>query len=478
MSVIKSPILKFSWTKLAVLLVLTALVAILVLLPWGMPDAQRYFDPIGEREIQQDEAGQLVATLEEFMKLSHSGDEFTGWNTEHQAFWKYAISFAAYGLPSAMIIDPDNKDQYRVAMDNMIWKMKSKKVWQDFTDRGFGPDPITVQNIMYKGHLNLMYALYQLSTGDQRYAREFTWLTQNIVEEMNLHHQGFYEGNTCEPNAWFVECNVIGMLSLHIYDKLYGTQYTQNEVQWSLDFIMGRMRDEETGLFYRAYIPNHDVVRPQIKGYTNAWVLTFLNVFVPDEMAKSYPGYKEHLTLEYGPYAAARLAINHKEDQIAQIFALWAAKEFGDVSLFEKLRNAADKFGKLQDHRPSGGLAYAGTNNTIINGVILGSKLHVGWNTLLNYDWGHEGLPLSIPDTQNMTWLDLLPNKIYSKVSMNDLPLHSNQRACPGCYWGDYQSVRMLKQQAPKGTVKICPPHVKAASCGLEKLDNLSLIAE
>jgi len=76
-----------------------------------------------------------------------------------------------------------------------------------------------------------------------------------------------------------VECNVIGMLSLHIYDKLYGTQYTQNEVQWSLDFIMDRMRDDETGLFYRAYVPNHDVVRPQIKGYTNAWVLSFLNVY-------------------------------------------------------------------------------------------------------------------------------------------------------------------------------------------------------
>jgi len=98
MSVINSPILKFSWTKIIVLLVLAVLVAILMLLPWGMPEAQRYFDPVGERELQKDEAGQLVATLEEFMKLSHSGDEFTGWNTEHQAFWKYAISFAAYGL--------------------------------------------------------------------------------------------------------------------------------------------------------------------------------------------------------------------------------------------------------------------------------------------------------------------------------------------------------------------------------------------
>lgn len=463
--------------RLAIIILTIFAIATAYIWPWGMPDAQRYFDPLETRQLQTDEKGQLTSTLEEFMKLSHSGDEFSRWNTEYQAFWKYAISFAAYGMPSAMLIDPDNADQYRVAMDNMIWKMKSKKVWRDFTDWGFGSDPITVQNIMYKGHLNLMYGLFQLSTGDLRYSREYTWLTQQIVKEMNLHHQGFYEGNTCEPNAWFVECNVIGMLSLHIYDKLYGTQYTKNQVQWSVDFIMERMRDKDTGLFYRNYVPNHDVVRTQIKGYTNAWVLSFMNVFEPDEMKKSYPSFKEHLTLQYGPYAAARLAINHQQDQIAQIFALWAAKEFNDVELFGKLRNAADKFGKLDFDKTTGGLVYAGENNTIINGVILGSKLHLGWSTLLNHDWGHKGIPYNIPNTDNMTWLDVLPTTIYQKQKGElVLPSTNKNRACPSCFWGDYQSIKMIKQAQPNSTENICPDHVTSGSCGMDKMDGMQVI--
>lgn len=470
-----SKYLSIKWLMISVLLIL--MVAIALIWPWGMPTADRYFDPIGERELQEDEIGQLRTNIDEYLGLSLSGDDFKGWNTEYQPFWKYAISFAAYGMPSAMIIDPENAGQYRVTMDNMIWKMKSKKVWRDFTDRGFGPDPISVQNIMYKGHLNLMYALFQLSTGDTRYSKEFTWLTKQIVEEMNLHHQGYYEGNTCEPNAWFVECNVIGMLSLRIYDQLYGTNYTDNEIKWSVDFIMDRMRDKETGLFYRAYIPNHDVVMPQIKGYTNAWVLSFMNVFEPEEMQKRYPAFKEHLTLEYGPFAAARLAMNHKEDQIAQIFALWGAKEFGDVSLFSKLRNAADKFGKLQSNPETGGLVYEGENDTIINGVILGSKLHVGWKNLLEHDWGHAGIPYDIPDTSSMTWKDLLPVTIYDRTDGEvKLAKNNQKRACPSCFWGDYKSVRMLKDES-KGTNKqLCPEHVKSGSCGLDKMDDMKLI--
>jgi hypothetical protein len=467
----------FSIKRLSIVIALTLVIAITYIWPWGMPTADRYFDPIGERQLQADEIGQLRTNIDRYLVMSLSGDTFKGWNTEYQSFWKYAISFAAYGMPSAMLIDPENAGQYKVTMDNMIWKMKSKKVWHDFTSNGFGPDPISVQNIMYKGHLNLMYALFQLSTGDLRYSKEFTWLSKQIIEEMNLHHEGFYEGNTCEPNAWFVECNVIGMLSLHIYDKMYGTEYTKNQVQWSVDFIMERMRDKGTGLFYRAYIPNHDVVMPQIKGYTNAWVLSFMNVFVPEEMKKSYPSFKEHLTLEYGPYAAARLALNHEEDQIAQIFALWAAKEFGDVSLFSKLRNAADKFGKLDVSPATGGLEYQGINDSIINGVILGSKLHVGWNTLLTHDWGHKGIPYDVPDTSKMEWTDLLPNEVYDKsAGILELPKHSNDRACPGCFWGDYKSVRMLKDEQPDSKQAICPAHVKSGSCGLSKLDNMKLI--
>ena len=436
--------------------------------PFGFPDAERYFDPVGERELQLDELGQINSVEETFYNLTLQGDDFKGWDAQHRPFWKYSIAFAAYGVPSLIIIDPQNTDRYKAMMDAMIWKMKSKRVWGDFTERGFGSDPITMQNIMYKGHLNLMYGLFQLATGDQRYAREYTWLTQQIANEMVLHHQGKYEGVTCEPGAWFVECNAIGMLSLHVYDRLYGTQYTKNEVQWSLDFILDRMRDPETQLFYRAYLPNHDLVKEQLSGYANAWILSFLKVFAKEEMDKSYPSFKKILVEQFGPYAAVLEHSQGEPDQVAQIFGLWAAKEHGDIELFTKLRNSTDKFGKLQRHSSSNGLAYDDPNSVLINGVILSSKVHLGWQTVLNHSWPiiKDG-PLEVPNVVNMNWTQILPQRTYQTSSLDgdeSLPIPSSRRACPACFWGDYQSVRM------RNTNK--PPRCEAVadnSCGVKQ---------
>jgi hypothetical protein len=435
--------------RIGLALSLLVLATAAYLLPWGMPDAGNYFTEAPGRVLQEDETGQLQAADRDYFVLANSGDDFAGWNTTRQSFWKYSIAFAAYGMPSAMIIDPENKDRYRVMMDTMIWKMKSRKVWGDFTDRGFGPDPVTTQNIMYKGHLNLMYGLYQLATGDVRYAREYTWLTQQIAQEMRLHHQGHYEGVTCEPNAWFVECNTIGMLSLHIYDKLFGTRYTENEVQWSLDFIMERMRDPDTGLFYSAYLPYHDHYRTTIRGYANAWILTFLHPFLPQEMEELYPIFRQHLVTQLGPYATVRYQLGDRPDETAHLFGLWASKEFNDTRLFAKLRNTTDKFGRLGYDADTGGLAYDHPDNDMLNAGVVAAKLHLGWRTILSYDWQHDVLPYPIPDTTGMTWQDLLPQRIYS-VDRPDLPLPPdsiNQRPCPNCYWGDYQSVRMKAGQ-------------------------------
>ncbi|RBP51124.1 hypothetical protein [Arenicella xantha] len=437
-------------------------------LPLGFPDSAAYFEPMPERRLQSDEIGQLRSVTEDYFKLSLSGDDFADWNTEQQDFWKYSIAFAAYGLPSAMIIDPDNQAEYKALMDMMIWKMKSKKVWGDFTDRGFGADPISVQNIMYKGHLNLMYGLYQMSTGDVRYAREFTWLTQQIADEMRLHHEGIYEGVTCEPNAWFVECNTISMLSLHIYDRLYGTAYTSNEIQWSLDFIMKRMRDPETGLFYRAYLPNHDLVKKQISGYANAWILTFLTPFTGDELDELYPSFKENLVEEFGPYAAVLGQTEGDPDQVAQIFGLWAAKEFNDPELFGKLRNAVDKFGRLGPEVESAGLAYDDPNSVLINGVIVASKMHLGWQAVLDYDWGYGDEFAQIPDVSELSWRDILPTRSYAMGDGHTLPTADEQRACPACFWGDFKSIRMQVDQRQAN----CPTDAAdSASCGLESLD-------
>jgi len=459
------------------LLTIFALVAFLLfktIVPYGMPRGENYFHDLSQRTLQADEQGQLIRIRNEYNRQANRGDDFIGWNTDIQDFWKYTIAFTAYGVPSAMIIDPENSDEYQLLMDNMIWKMKSKRVWGDFTDRGFGSDPISHQNIMYKGHLNLMYGLYQLSTGDERYAREYTWLTQQMAEEMRLHHSGQYEGVTCEPNAWFVECNVIGIMSLHIYDKLYGTKYTETEIQWTLDFMMDRMQDPETGLFYRSYHPHHDVVFRNISGYANAWTLMFLNYFQPEDARRIYEeGFKPNLLLEL-PIFYASVAGDARSDpernQIATIFGLWAAKEMGDLKTFTKIRNSIDKFGKLDDAE-EGGLRYESEDSVHFNGTVLAAKLHLGWRELLEHDWGHDRSQI-IPDTSDMTWSDILPERIYSsKMPSLEMPeTDLSKRACPNCFWGDFKSVRMKAEQ------QLCTESAdrdKKTNCNLQQLENV-----
>ncbi|MGJ8562660.1 MAG: hypothetical protein ACSHXY_03810 [Alphaproteobacteria bacterium] len=444
-------------------------------LPHGMPDAKNYFENSKTRILQKDEIGQMIHVRKMYDRMANTGDDFTGWNTEMQDFWKYTLAFSSYGLPSAMIIDPDNQDEYRLLFDTMIWKMKSRRVWGDFTGRGFGPDPISSQNIMYKGHLNLMYGLYQLTTGDTRYAREYTWLTDKIAKELRLHHQGKYEGVTCEPNAWYVECNAIGLMSLHIYDKIYGTSYTENEVQWTLDFIMEKMRDPETGLFYRSYHPNQDVVVKDISGYANAWTLAFLNPLLPTEMQQTYNvGFKENLVINYGPaYASIKgdLRSDPARNQVAHLFGLWAAKEFDDRKLFGKLRNSVDKIGRLSRAPEGGGLTYKDANQILMNGVVLGAKLHVGWDVILDHDWGHAGLQ-NVPVIDDISWQDILPSDVY-RMNNGDNPLPNStleKRPCPNCFWGDYESIEM--RQSKQKQEQVCKEaYPSNRSCGLETLD-------
>ncbi len=395
------------------LLVLLVGVSLYVVLPTGMPEGEAYFRPIGERELLPDEQGQWKYVRFLFGGLDASGDTFGGWNEDLQFAWRYSIAFSSYGLPSICLIDPKNADMTRYTMGLMVKMMKSKKIWKDWEEAGFGEDPISHQNIMYKGHLNLMYGLYQLMSGDDRFSREYAWLTGQIVREMREHHsQGLYEGANCQPDHYFVQCNSISLLSLHIYDKLYGTNYTENEVKWTLDFLRKRMTDPETGLYWMEYHPLQDTVERYLSGYTNAWSMVVLRPLDPDYHDGIYPVWKRIFVKEIGPYAYVREFPEGGPSEMATGFGLWAAKEFGDVELFTKLRNSVDKLGRLGWKSDSAMWVYKKGDNTLSNGSTLSFKVHVGWQTILNHDWTSER-PADIPDVSGMTWKDVLPQEIH-----------------------------------------------------------------
>ena len=378
--------------------------------PFGLPNAKRYFDPIGQRTLQKDEIGQFNYVYNTYELMDITGDEFIGWDTSEHLRWRYGIAFSSYAMPSIAMISQEHADRAKHAMYLMIKKMKSPKVWGDWISYGMGDDPISEGNVMYKGHLNLMYGLYQLMTGNEEFSREFTWLTSRIIDEMRRHHiEGKHEGADCEPGRYFAQCNSISLLSLKIYDKLYGTNYSDVEASWTINFIKQKMTDQNNGFYLKMYNTKHQFCNPQLSGYTNAWTMTFLRVYEQKYNEDLYSVWKENFTQELGPFAYVKEDLEAGASPLAHLTGLLAAKEFEDISLFRKLRNSIDR--KLYQKDDLNHYLYSNINNPIYNGPILWTKVHVGWKKVLEYDWGY-AKNFIIPNIDNMQWTDVLDTKL------------------------------------------------------------------
>ena len=379
--------------------------------PFGLPNAKRYFDPIGQRTLQKDEIGQFNYVYNTYELMDITGDEFIGWDTSEHLRWRYGIAFSSYAMPSIAMISQEHADRAKHAMYLMIKKMKSPKVWGDWISYGMGDDPISEGNVMYKGHLNLMYGLYQLMTGNEEFSREFTWLTSRIIDEMRRHHiEGKHEGADCEPGRYFAQCNSISLLSLKIYDKLYGTNYSDVEASWTINFIKQKMTDQNNGFYLKMYNTKHQFCNPQLSGYTNAWTMTFLRVYEQKYNEDLYSVWKENFTQELGPFAYVKEDLEAGASPLAHLTGLLAAKEFEDISLFRKLRNSIDR--KLYQKDDLNHYLYSNINNPIYNGPILWTKVHVGWKKVLEHDWGYTK-NFNIPNIDNMQWTDVLDTKLF-----------------------------------------------------------------
>jgi len=379
--------------------------------PFGLPNAKRYFDPIGQRTLQKDEIGQFNYVYNTYELMDITGDEFIGWDTSEHLRWRYGIAFSSYAMPSIAMISQEHADRAKHAMYLMIKKMKSPKVWGDWISYGMGDDPISEGNVMYKGHLNLMYGLYQLMTGNEEFSREFTWLTSRIIDEMRRHHiEGKHEGADCEPGRYFAQCNSISLLSLKIYDKLYGTNYSEVEASWTINFIKQKMTDKKDGFYLKMYNTKHQFCNPQLSGYTNAWTMTFLRVYEQKYNEDLYSVWKENFTQELGPFAYVKEDLEAGASPLAHLTGLLAAKEFEDISLFRKLRNSIDR--KLYQKDDLNHYLYSNINNPIYNGPILWTKVHVGWKKVLEHDWGYTK-NFNIPNIDNMQWTDVLDTKLF-----------------------------------------------------------------
>ena len=314
-------------------------------------------------------------SLQDFM--NQSVDVFKGYEDINPEMYKYGLAFTTYGLANIPFIEQGQRVAVGHYIDKMIQKMKQKIVWQDWMEHGYGNDPVVQHNIMYKGHLNLMYGLHQLITGSTKWDNDFTWLTNNISDEID---GVSYKGVTCEPDDYFSQCNSIGIFSLLLYDKLKNTDHSKEVNSW-LNWTKAHMIVQPYGLLARCYHPESDYVEQEISGYGNGWTIAFLHAIDPAFAESLYPKYKQTFIKEIaGVYAYATERPFGQPNTMATVFAILAAREMGDQALFNNILNAVEK--QSPPTVDGNAVSYKGLSKDGL-GLLFFSKIDIGLGNIL-----------------------------------------------------------------------------------------------
>ena len=254
-------------------------------LPHPEAKAKDYFEQYETHQLTPDVEMQLRGVQEQF--LNAFVVDFSMYGDVPPTLYRYPIAFTSYALACIAKIDPSKEQFCSHYMDKLIQKMKEKVVWEDWIKAGFGPDPVAKHNIMYRGHLNLMYGLYQLTSGDTKYEDEYKTFCKAIYEEMKqTEKEGKYCGMSCEPDDYFVQCNTIGMYSLAVYDTLYDDAHYSDLIGPWLEWTKKRMIQPDTGVLRSSYHMEHDFAENLVSGYATGWSIAFLMALDP-ELARS-----------------------------------------------------------------------------------------------------------------------------------------------------------------------------------------------
>ena len=309
-------------------------------------------------------------TFEDFdAPLYSPGEDFGLWSQMPQRHLKYALAFSAYGFANAAFIDEKYRQFAIHALNFAIIKMKHEIVWVDWKEDGFGDDPVLKGNIMYKGHLHLMYGLFQLLSGDTRYEDEYQALSRIIFDELE---ENPYTGYCCEPDNYFPQCNSIAFYSLYVYDRIYGTQHGGAASKDWLEFLKDKLIDEERGVFYASYHPSTCATKPFDSAYTGAWTLSYLHAIYPQEAEALYEKFKAAYIHEHEDGAFAVESIGDEGVDVgAQLFTMLLAREMNDADLFEKLLSYTEQ------HLP----------DDVAVHMLFNAKTNVGLRNIIDADW-------------------------------------------------------------------------------------------
>jgi Linalool dehydratase/isomerase len=288
-----------------------------------------------------------AAPVEDFRVLGETGGARDG-------CYRYQLAFLAYGLCSVVEGEPALRGEGRAIFSRLVEKMEHPTTLAYWKALGFRGDGAKSQNVMYRGHLNLMYALAHDQFGEARFDERFHELSQALFEEL-----GGQRPICCEPDHLFVQCNAVTVLSLFLHDRGFGSSYASAGKQL-LIWARKHMPLEGTMLLREDYRPSTGKSSVWRAGCANAWTISFL---------APVPGLEEDARAMYADWrrmfvepsllpGTIKGAPQSEElpteemissELLATTFGLLAAREAGDERLRERLQWTVSKMERVVD---------------------------------------------------------------------------------------------------------------------------------
>jgi hypothetical protein len=302
--------------------------------------------------------------------------------------FRYQLAFLGYGLCSVVAGDPSLRPEADSIFTRLVEKMEHPTTRAYWKSLGYAGDGIQQDNIMYRGHLNLMYALAHDRFGVTKFDESFHMLSRQLFDEIASRRPV-----CCEPDQIFIQCNSVAVLSLYLHDRAFGTSYASAGPRL-LAWAREHMRLGGSMLLREDYHPSSGRSDARRAGYANAWVITFLSGVptLDDDVSRMYADWRrtfiEPLPLPgtaKGAPTSESLSLEEmlSSSLIATTFGSLAARAQGDERLHARLDRTVAIVERLvsacQDKVPPGRRVQART----FLAVALFARTFRGWKEVL-----------------------------------------------------------------------------------------------
>jgi hypothetical protein len=320
-----------------------ALIPVLVLL-LAAPSATVALSP--DESLLLDRARAVAGVpVDDFSVLGGTGD------ATRDGGYRYQLAFLAYGVCSLVRSEPTLRAEAKTLFSRLVEKMEHPSTIAYWKALGYG-DESPGKNVMYRGHLNLMYALARDRFGETRFDDRFHSLSKELFSEITAEHP-----ICCEPDRLFIQCNAVAVLSLALHDRQFSTTYAsagKRLLAWARE----HMSLEGTALVREEYRPSTGASTASKAGYANAWVIAFLGPVpgISEEVANMYADWhrtfvEPALLPAFIKGAPGNEALSFEENLtstlLATTFGLIAARDQGDDRLHRRLEKTLETIERL-----------------------------------------------------------------------------------------------------------------------------------